>query len=203
MEIDQRRRLELETSLAFVNTLEHSENGDRDDLGSFPVALEWLVARGALAAVDRDTVVARSGGEDGRLEEVRRLRAALREIVDATVMRRPPDASALARLNRTLEAEPAPELVAASNGVAVVHGRPADPLTDALAHLVEPVVAALGDGRPERLRVCANDSCRWVFFDTSPPGRRRWCDMSTCGNRAKARRHRARARSLGREGQST
>jgi predicted RNA-binding Zn ribbon-like protein len=33
-----------------------------------------------------------------------------------------------------------------------------------------------------------------VFFDSSPTGRRRWCDMATCGNRAKAARHRARAK---------
>ncbi len=198
MEIDQRPRLELETSLDFVNTLEHSENGDRDDLPSLPVAADWLVARGALREQDR-TLVGMGTGSDAGLEQVRRLRAALREVVDATVAQRQPDGSALKLVNRTLEAEPAAELVAAPDGVAVVHGRAADPLTDALAHLVEPVVAALADGRPDRLRVCANDSCRWVFFDTSPTGRRRWCDMSTCGNRAKARRHRARARELGGE----
>jgi predicted RNA-binding Zn ribbon-like protein len=42
------------------------------------------------------------------------------------------------------------------------------------------------------LRVCANDDCRWAFEDTSRAGRRRWCDMTTCGNVAKARRYRAR-----------
>ena len=47
-------------------------------------------------------------------------------------------------------------------------------------------------GRPERLRVCANDRCRWAFFDSSPTGRRRWCDMRSCGNQAKAARYRAR-----------
>ena len=31
----------------------------------------------------------------------------------------------------------------------------------------------------------------WVFYDTSRTSRRRWCDMATCGNRAKAARHRA------------
>jgi predicted RNA-binding Zn ribbon-like protein len=30
-----------------------------------------------------------------------------------------------------------------------------------------------------------------VFLDTTKNGRRRWCDMATCGNRAKAARHRA------------
>jgi predicted RNA-binding Zn ribbon-like protein len=31
-----------------------------------------------------------------------------------------------------------------------------------------------------------------VFEDESRAGRRRWCDMATCGNRAKVRRYRAR-----------
>jgi predicted RNA-binding Zn ribbon-like protein len=29
-----------------------------------------------------------------------------------------------------------------------------------------------------------------VFYDNTKNGRRRWCDMATCGNRAKAARHR-------------
>ena len=48
--------------------------------------------------------------------------------------------------------------------------------------------------RPDRLRICANDDCRWAFEDTSRAGRRRWCDMTSCGNVAKARRYRARHR---------
>jgi predicted RNA-binding Zn ribbon-like protein len=42
------------------------------------------------------------------------------------------------------------------------------------------------------MRICANEECRWVFRDYSPAARRKWCDMSTCGNRAKAARHRER-----------
>ena len=49
-------------------------------------------------------------------------------------------------------------------------------------------------GSIDRFRVCANDQCRWAFFDESRAGRRRWCDMSSCGNRAKAARHRARSK---------
>jgi predicted RNA-binding Zn ribbon-like protein len=40
-----------------------------------------------------------------------------------------------------------------------------------------------------RLRRCANDACLWLFVDESKAGTRRWCDMSSCGNRAKSRRH--------------
>jgi len=45
-----------------------------------------------------------------------------------------------------------------------------------------------------RLRICANEGCREIFIDRSPTGRRRWCTMRTCGNRAKAARHRDRYR---------
>ncbi|MBA2700601.1 MAG: CGNR zinc finger domain-containing protein, partial [Chloroflexi bacterium] len=58
----------------------------------------------------------------------------------------------------------------------------------------DPLVKELTSGQPERIRICDNDRCRWVFYDTSRTGRRRWCDMATCGNRAKAARHRARSK---------
>jgi len=40
-----------------------------------------------------------------------------------------------------------------------------------------------------RVRRCANDACLWLFVDESKAETRRWCDMSSCGNRAKSRRH--------------
>jgi predicted RNA-binding Zn ribbon-like protein len=40
-----------------------------------------------------------------------------------------------------------------------------------------------------RIRECEAPDCNWLFIDQSRGGRRRWCDMSTCGNRAKARRY--------------
>jgi predicted RNA-binding Zn ribbon-like protein len=39
---------------------------------------------------------------------------------------------------------------------------------------------------------CPGHGCGWLFLDTR--GRRRWCTMAVCGNRAKARRHAERAR---------
>jgi len=41
----------------------------------------------------------------------------------------------------------------------------------------------------EDVRVCASDICSWLFMDTSKNHTRRWCDMKSCGNRAKARKH--------------
>jgi predicted RNA-binding Zn ribbon-like protein len=48
------------------------------------------------------------------------------------------------------------------------------------------------------VRECAGYDCGWLFIDATKNRSRRWCDMSTCGNRAKGRRHYERRRSGGR-----
>ena len=59
--------------------------------------------------------------------------------------------------------------------------------------LLAPVLWSAGDllagPRLDRVRRCANPECGWLFLDDSRAGKRRWCSMSACGNRAKARRH--------------
>jgi predicted RNA-binding Zn ribbon-like protein len=47
----------------------------------------------------------------------------------------------------------------------------------------------LEDLPAHRMRVCSGSACGWVFIDRSKGGRRRWCDMTTCGNAEKSRRH--------------
>jgi predicted RNA-binding Zn ribbon-like protein len=42
------------------------------------------------------------------------------------------------------------------------------------------------------IRTCADPRCGWLFLD--PTGRRRWCEMAVCGNRAKVRRYAERHR---------
>jgi predicted RNA-binding Zn ribbon-like protein len=52
----------------------------------------------------------------------------------------------------------------------------------------------LASDQLHRLKVCGADDCGWLFLDLSRNRTRRWCSMADCGNRAKARRHYARAR---------
>lgn len=63
-------------------------------------------------------------------------------------------------------------------------------LGDALGEAV--TLRATGDWA--RLKTCALDSCRWVFFDHSKNRSGRWCSMSGCGNKAKTAAYRARRR---------
>jgi predicted RNA-binding Zn ribbon-like protein len=46
----------------------------------------------------------------------------------------------------------------------------------------------------DRVKECPGHACGWLFLDVSRSGTRRWCDMRTCGNRAKAAGHYARTR---------
>ncbi|HYH78516.1 MAG TPA: ABATE domain-containing protein [Longimicrobium sp.] len=72
---------------------------------------------------------------------------------------------------------------------------------DGLDRVLWPVVRAaaelLTSGELARIGECEGDNCEWLYLDTSRNRSRRWCVMSDCGNRAKARRHYHRARAGG------
>jgi predicted RNA-binding Zn ribbon-like protein len=36
-----------------------------------------------------------------------------------------------------------------------------------------------------RLKQCPAEDCRWLFLDRTKNGSRRWCEMASCGDRAK------------------
>ncbi|TKG66666.1 CGNR zinc finger domain-containing protein [Prauserella endophytica] len=47
-------------------------------------------------------------------------------------------------------------------------------------------------GELERLKVCRNPDCRYVFYDRSPGRNSVWCSMDICGARHKMRTYRSR-----------
>jgi len=53
----------------------------------------------------------------------------------------------------------------------------------------------LTSGELSRLRECGAETCGWLFMDRSKSHNRRWCEMKSCGNRNKARRHYQRMKS--------
>jgi predicted RNA-binding Zn ribbon-like protein len=187
----------VDDALEFLDTLGYERGRPVDHLESTADALDWLRQRGLLhEPVEPELDALRSPGPaaDAALVRVHTVRAALREVVDAVVEGRPARPTAVDEVNRAMAARRRLVLVAADSGLLLDHRHEGDPLDDALARIAEQVARTASSGEADRLRVCANDGCRWVFFDSSRTARRRWCDMSSCGNRAKAARHRARAR---------
>lgn len=190
--------VDLEGTFDFLNTLDTENGFPVEKLGTLDDALTWFVDRGVIhregadRAHARVSVQAAAAAKD--LDRVRSVRNALREVAVAIAEHRAPRTSALNTVNRALHARQVIELVPAPDGCSVDHQHVGDPIDDALARLAEPLVSELTLGHPERIRVCASETCDWIFYDASRTARRRWCDMATCGNRAKAARHRARTR---------
>ena len=183
---DHQHEMSLDDTFDFMNTLELDEGSLVDRLQTAADATRWLADRGLIHAG------AAAPHEAAALERIRSVREALREVAHAVAEHRGADAAAIAEVNRAIQARERVELVAESDGVSVGHSHVGDPLDDALARLADPLVHEISTGNADRVRICANDTCQWVFFDESRAARRRWCDMATCGNRAKAARHRAR-----------
>ncbi len=183
----------LDACLEFINTVELTDGRPDDSLVTARDAVAFLADRGLAHKQD----LVRQAHQDGPpwLTRVRDARQALREVWDAQVEGRAPAVEALATLNALLDGGPRTELRPGPNGIEVAHRHSTDdPTGEALARLASPLVDVIASGATDRLRICANDGCRWVFEDTSRAGRRRWCDMTTCGNRAKAQRFRSKAR---------
>ncbi|MEA2146282.1 MAG: hypothetical protein QOG59_1869 [Solirubrobacteraceae bacterium] len=164
---------------AFLNT--HFDLGP--DWGAevlrSPAALaDWLAGQGLTPTpapfADRDD-----------LQCALALRRWLREVVA-----RPDDAAALHGL--TLSADGAP---------ATVEFTPAGPrfapagdhgVRAGLGVVVAVAAAAMLDGTWRRLKLCPGEHCGWAFYDQSRNRSGRWCSMSVCGGRTKARAHYAR-----------
>ena len=121
------------------------------------------------------------------------LRTLVRSYLQCEPSERSRDRVAVRALNKALKLFPLVVAAKDDGGMVLKAAR-----EDALAGLSS-VVAELYDGSRngtlDRLKMCASDECRRVFFDRSKPATRRWCMSSLCGNRIKTRNYRERQRS--------
>lgn len=186
----------VDTALDFVDSLEFDKADSVEHFPTTSAAIDWLRDQGLLHEPLEPEVEALrtpSPASDRALARIRQVRAALREIVVAAVERRPAAGRAIDTVNRVLPARQRFILVCGPGGV-LDHRHEGDAIDDVLARIAERIARQVISPDADRLRICDNDECRWVFFDSSRTGKRRWCTMQTCGNRAKAARHRARAK---------
>jgi predicted RNA-binding Zn ribbon-like protein len=107
----------------------------------------------------------------------------------------PPRPNDLTALNRELQIARAHEqLIPSPQGIVLEYSDAASALDSVLWPVVCSAVELLTSSRVERIGQCPGDECGWLFLDTSRAGRRQWCDMKDCGNVAKVRRFRDKAR---------
>jgi predicted RNA-binding Zn ribbon-like protein len=181
-----------ELCLNFANTRywRGSEPAATEQLATAKALGDWLAANGAMLR-------ARSGGRNADLDALFDSAIALREAIYRIFLAigegHAPPASDLEIFNRALADTPQRRGISARGGAySWVVAAPAASLGGVLAPVIWSAADLLTHVGDRRVRRCANDKCRWVFIDRSKGGTRRWCDMSSCGNRAKSHRHYAR-----------
>ena len=148
----------------------------RELLGTPADLNRWLVSSGVAAspprATDEDVAVARD------------LREAIYDLVSGR-----PTSTARTRLNAVAAQRPARPKLTASGGLKMVGSA-----RECLATIAGQAIELLGGPDRRRIRQCDGEGCALLFLDLSRSGARRWCSMSGCGNRAKARQFRKRGR---------
>jgi predicted RNA-binding Zn ribbon-like protein len=183
----------------FVNTLEHSRGEPVEHLPDVDRLLGWLHAEGLISGRARAAEAGRlhRDAEEAqrRLQRFQRLRDVLRAAAIDLVERGDLRPGHLGELNHILRHGLHYHQLRHDGGeTRFMVSQVGDRLDQARATIAGSFAHYLADEGPHRLRICDNAGCRYLFIDRSPAGRRRWCDMRTCGNQAKVARHRARAR---------
>jgi predicted RNA-binding Zn ribbon-like protein len=114
------------------------------------------------------------------------LRTAVRAALIAIERREPVDDDPLALINAILAADAGFEQLASHDGGYRLERRHMlDDPAIALAPIARDIAQLIAT--PDvPVRQCAGENCVRHFFDDSRTGRRRWCEMAICGNRAKA-----------------
>jgi predicted RNA-binding Zn ribbon-like protein len=170
------------------------KRGER--LVSYQELLHWEAHAGVLGGSELRRLSAearRNPDEAARvLAATVELREAVARLLDPASRARRDD---LALLNSVIERAPArTTLVAVPEGGYRWSDERAPLLQRPLWQLAWDAADLLTSERRERVRSCGDPECGWMFLDVSRGKTRRWCSMEDCGNRAKARRHYARAR---------
>ena len=185
--------------LDFCNTIDDRAGRPVEHLRDYGDLVSWSVLSGILneeeAARLRRT--ARRSPTEALAVVARAvaLREAIHDVVAATAGGEEAGAEALETLNAELGSAMArSQVVAAERGFTWVWADGGRALDSMLWPIARSAADLLTGGDVAAVRECMGRGCGWLFLDTSRNRTRRWCDMRTCGNRAKARRHHARAK---------
>src|SRR5439155_1790394 len=187
--------------LDFVNSVEDRlAQVQADMLNSYADLLTWGEHAGLISKATRRRLLRRASQRPGQanavLAQAIELREALYRILMARLQNEPTQAADLATLNNALARARAHERIEPRGGTFGWTWQTDD---EDLDQVIWPIVRSAADlllsERLSQVGICTNETCGWLFLDTSRNHSRRWCDMRGCGNRAKARRHYRRKRS--------
>ena len=186
--------------LDFVNTKNwHTDEKPYDFFGDYNALLQWSLQLKLITQSQAEQLLMLSGRQTQKaqatLEQAKQLREIIYRIFLAIANTQEVPPSELDRFNS-----------AWTKSLASLQVYPAQKvfrwkwvgIDEALDSMLWPVLHSAAEllisKKLYRVKDC--EGCGWLFLDTTKGGRRRWCDMRICGNRAKSKRHYARTRGL-------
>ena len=174
-------------ALEFANTAGwHLDAQPVERLGAWRDMVRWAMEQKLVAADQADDLSQATVEIAPALD----LREAIFRIGVAVARAEEPEASDLDAL--LAQASAAPPTAIWSGGSLSWRFQRESVMPQLLGLVARDAVALLASDRVSRLRLCAGGECGWLFLDESRGKPRRWCSMSDCGNRSKARRAYAR-----------
>jgi predicted RNA-binding Zn ribbon-like protein len=187
--------------LEFANTSYwHASEAPVESVFSYNELIDWAVSVGIRSEESALSLKANADRHPALAEQIYawaiELREAIYRIFVAIAEQEQPATADIDLLNEALpHAFTRPQIVVRDNGYGW-HWRGDDSGLDAILWpILRSAARLLIDGEYSRIGQCADDrGCGYLFYDTSRNHTRRWCDMNSCGNRAKSQRHYARRR---------
>jgi predicted RNA-binding Zn ribbon-like protein len=189
-------------ALDFANTLDfrYDESRRVELLPTYDRFLEFAAQAGLISASGKRKLLRNTTASAAarRLRQIVEIREALYRMFLAAVNGKPPNPSSLRTYNRYLrDLHVTKEIVWRKSA----YIRSSADLSTSSLGPIWPILESAGTllTSPDRshIRECGDQSCRWLFLDTSKNHSRRWCSMDICGSRSKARRYYARQKAAG------
>ena len=180
--------------LDFTNTLHNRFNTPRELLNGYADLVRWSQEAAILSDDEAQQLRAAATHSAGAAEQVLQqaieLREAMYRIFSSHISHTEADTDDLAMLNRMfVKAMTKASIHNNGKGFVWDWSRESRHFDRMLWPIARSMSELLTSDTLESVRMCAADDCGWLFLDTSKNHSRRWCDMKSCGNRAKARKY--------------
>jgi len=177
--------------LDFVNTTGGWKRGRilDDKLGTYLDLVRWAALAG-IAVTPPARPMARDAAKV--LARARALRFALHRMLQRLIEKRSPSQADLAVFRSELAIARKHHALILENGKLTWAFDDTRSLDAVLWHVSQSAADLVTSPALQRVRLCAGETCGWLFLDTTRNHSRHWCDMKDCGNLAKVRRFRDR-----------
>ncbi|MGA2421106.1 MAG: CGNR zinc finger domain-containing protein [Candidatus Acidiferrum sp.] len=166
----------------FVNSLEHDGRGGSTDYLREAAWRKCFLRHWKLAGAVSQRVP---------LASLESLRALLRAGAGKLSAAAPLSRSELRTLNTTMSMWVRQQLVQRQNGLELEDVPRQDNWRWIAAQIAKSFAQTLTASPADRIKICPDPLCRWIFYDQTKGRTRVWCNPRTCGNRNRVRRARA------------